>query len=207
MKWGWLMLPPLFWGMAAWAQDVPVPAEDGPAGHLAAFIARDMAGDGFDRLGPFLEPSEGRGSGCGCASSGNHFDIAGDPVLVADRWRIGRVEQGAQGRAVAVVRFHLLADSRMMPVSFAQGRFRRLRLFAKSRWLVRRYSMERRFDGAWAILADQEPVVAAAPLAQALDAAETAAASRFPAAQAYYGREASKAHRLMLRGIHKVLAD
>ncbi|HVI51845.1 MAG TPA: hypothetical protein VM661_11590 [Candidatus Sulfotelmatobacter sp.] len=190
----------VLWGGAA-------AAEETAAEHLSAFIARDLSGDGFDRLGPFLEAPAGAKNGCGCSSSGNHFDIAGDPVLVADGWKLTRIVQASPERAVGVVRFHLLGDSRMKPEAFGQGRFRSLKPFARPRWLTRRYRLERQFDGGWALLADQRPVVAAKPLAQALDDAKDAAFRTAPARFDYYRREADKAHKLESQSTHKVLAD
>lgn len=168
--------------------------------HLSAFIVRDLAGDGFDRLGPFIEAPEGKG-GCGCSSSGNHFDIAGDPLLVADGWKITASRHPSPERAVVTVRFHLRADSRMGREAFAQGTFRRLRL--QMRFLRRSYRLEKLFDGSWAVLADQEPVVSPQALAAAME--RTAQASPSPRL-AYYQREAATAN-FILRRTHKKLAD
>jgi|GEM_PF-2851515 len=195
----WLVILGLCVGQMAWADS----AEE----HLAAFIRHDLAGDGFDRLGPFIEAVDGK-EGCGCSSSGNHFDIAGDPVLVADDWKIAASRHPSPERAVIAVRFHLLADSPMGGESFAQGAFRRLHILYPARWLTRRYRLEKQFDGAWAVLADQTPVVAPNALAEAMGKA-LAGASRASAQRlSYYRREAATAARLtMLHSTHKVLAD
>ena len=168
--------------------------------HLSAFIAHDLEGDGFDRLGPFIEAAAGKG-GCGCSSSGNHFDIAGDPLLVADGWKITASRHPSPERAVVSVRFHLLADSRMGREAFAQGEFRRLHPVARS--LRRSYRLEKLFDGAWALLADQAPVVSPQALAAAME--QAVEASPGPR-RAYYQREAATAN-LILHRTHKKLAD
>lgn len=181
---------------------LPILAAETAEQHLAAFLERDLAGDGFDRLGPFVDLPPGQG-GCGCSSSGNHFDIAQDRLLVAEDFRIVAVRRPSPERVEVTVRFRFLGDSRMGKVDFAQGDYRRLIALEPPRKMVRHYRLERQFDGAWAVRVDQPPVVSPEPLVEALAKAEQAADGP---RKNYFQQELAAAQK-MLRRTHKKLAD
>ena len=180
----------------------PILAGETAEQHLAAFLERDLAGDGFDRLGPFVEVPTGKGS-CGCSSSGSHFDIAQDRLMVAEDFRIVAVRRPSPERVEVTVRFRFLGDSRMGQVDFAQGDYRRLIPLEPPRKMIRHYRLERQFDGAWAVLADQPPVVSPQPLVEALSKAEQGALGP---RKSYFQQEFAAAQK-MLRRTHKKLAD